>query len=167
MKMVLLLRFLVVALTMLFALPNRAVDFSTNAAAGVAPLIQGRVKINQVTVFNSTTNTILVHLFDMPVNSSTTTYSYSSYIVTNNATPSSIVTTYTNVFGTVENWTNTATTLTATTIAAATNSYPKLVQFSIAGSGSATWTPSSPTYSALGLVASNGAAATININYSR
>lgn len=142
-----------------------AADVSTNASAGLGGLISGRAKINSVFVLNSTTNSILVHLFDAP--GSTTTYTNAAYTVIAQSSPSSTVTTYTNIFGTVENWTNTAITSASSSISAATNTYPKLVTFDIAGSSSATWTPSSPVYTVLGLLSSNSAAVTINVNYNR
>lgn len=150
---------------LLVQLSALAADISTNASAGIGGLVTGRVKVNSVTVFNSSGGTALVHLFDAPGGS--TTYTNAAYTVKSVSSPSSTVTTYTNIFGTVENWTNSAVTTSTTSVDASTNNYPKLVQFSIANGSSATWTPSSPVYTALGLIASNSAAVTINLNYNR
>lgn len=159
-----------VALLALFMFSSLAVDFSTNAAAGLAGLVSGKIKINSIYVNNATTNAVLVHIYDSPVGSGatlSTTYTNASYTVIGNSSPSSVVTTYTNVFGTVENWTNTVVTNLTTTVSAATNNYPKLVQINIAASSAATWTPSAATYTSFGLMASNGAAVTFQVNYNR
>lgn len=144
-----------------------AASVSTNASAGIGPLVAGRVKINDVTVINNTTNIALVHLFDSPGTVTNLTYTVNSYTVASVIGPTNQVTTYTNIFGTIENWTNSTVVNATTTVAANTNSYPKIVTFYVAASGTATWTPSGPTYTALGVVSSNSQAVTINLNYNR
>lgn len=145
----------------------KSADLSTNASAGIGPLIAGKVQISDITIFNNSAGIALVHLYDAPGNRTNLSYITTAYTVNGVTGPTSIVTTYTNVFGTVENWTNSALSNVIVTNAAATNTYPRIVSFQIATNASARWVPSSPTFTSLGLISSNSAAVVINVNYNR
>lgn len=150
----------------LLAVNTFAADQTTAAGAGKTSLLTGKTKVNSISVYNGSGGAALVHIFDAPGTS--VVYTNAAYTVVGNTVPAASVTTYTNIFGTVENWTNSAVTTATTTTSSSTSvAYPKLVQFSIADGATATFTPSSPTYTSFGLLASNTAAVTIQLNYNR
>lgn len=150
---------------LLLGLTTQAATLSTNATAGIKIIQQGQFKINSLSVVNATTNTVYVSLVDCPTN--VLTFLTAQYTNVIRGAAAQVVTTYTNVFGTVEHWTNTAIANTTTTIAANTNNYSQLVFFAIPASTTSSLTPTSPLYTTYGLTSSNTAAVTISLDYSK
>lgn len=145
---------------------THAALLSTNLSAGILNVQTGNQKINQIIVANATTNTASVYIYDAPATSLLwTNAAYNTRTLTG---PTSVVTTYTNVFGAVETWTNSVlSTTTATVAASATNAWPGLVVLSVPASSTTTYTPSSSVYALRGLLVTNTQTISLTVDYSR
>ncbi len=138
---------------------------SPSGASTNSIISSNAVNITQVTVANSSTNTLLVRLVDAP--STSLTWTNASYIGTF-AYTTNIVTTFTNFTGVVQNQTNSYLYTYTNTVAANTNSYNTLVVLTVPASETLIWTPSGGNgiNANFGVLSTNNQACAITVQYS-
>lgn len=160
-----LLNILGLALALLFSGASYGATASLAAAANINQLVPLPAKINSISITASTTNNVTLTFYDAPYTN--LTYVVSSYTLNVLSAPTNYVNVYTNVYGTVERWTNTVIRSTATTVAASTNTFPLLFQMVVPTNSTATYTPTTRLFTAYGLTVTNNQPATIVVDYSQ
>jgi hypothetical protein len=154
-----------IALSLGFATYASSLSTNLPAGGGLFQLQPGYQKINAFTLVNATATNALFYVIDAP--STLTTWTNGVYVTQAYSAPANTVTTYTNIFGNVENITNLSTTITITTNAAGPVNYSQVLAISVPASNSVSVTAPSGTYLFRGLLVTNNTALSVTVDYSK
>lgn len=154
----------IIALTVL-GINLQAAVISSNFTANINQVVPAPARINKITATSTSTNIAVLTFYDAPYTNLTFVTAAYSYVLI--SAPGTYVDTYTNVFGTVEHWTNTVVRSTLTTNAAATNTYPVMFQMVIPTNTTSSFTPTTRLFTGYGLTVTNNMPANIFVDYSQ
>jgi len=146
----------------IFSVVAETATYNPTATTAVSVLQRG-ARIAQITFANAATNAVTLTFYDAPTN--VLTYVIGPY--TNQVVSvSSVVTTFTNLYGVTQNWTNSTYVTTATPAAQTTNNYRTVLTQLVPASSTVTYTPPLGNYVGFGLAAATTATNVIaTINY--
>lgn len=156
-------RMTLMSLLFVSVLSLKAATISTNLSTGLNLLLLGAGQVGQLSLYTTNGPGATVYLIDSPTNQISTTNNGTSVSVSRYNT--NVVTTYTNFFGNIENWTNTTTVTLYTTNSVVTNNYPVLGTFLLVSNVPQTITYSSSQPFVRGVLITNTAPVTILFQY--
>lgn len=143
-----------------------AVVTSSFTGTDTNQIYEGRSIVSSVQVANATAATLTLTLYDGPAaaGAGDLLFVIPTYTIVSNYT-TSVVTTFTNFSGVVQNQTNDMRVSTNVTIPQTTNTYATLMTISVAASTTSTTTPNNPLYTGMGLVGTSDTNATVTVTY--